>query len=1207
MHQTTPEILVEIHKLRNRFVAVTKDSLGREILRNEFQHATTHLTYLGPPWLVDQERLGPEERGRLSRFLRDNVGSAQVSLQGWHLFQYLFGDGRDLRRHLAALRDEQAALRDEQARSSQSNDETAQMTLLFSPGASSLSRLPWEYIFDGKQFPCLEGRLLISRRPLDVTPLTTQPTDRPLHLLLVIPAPGDQVAFDAEHELSIVQDALAPLIQRGALVMHLLPEPTANALFEALGEKDYDVVHYIGHGIYQLPQHQGYLCFEDDFGRSALVSGVQLPRFAGVAHQRARQAELGLKTGTTGASPYVSDDEAGLRPCPPRLFVISACQNAQIGVFDAVQSVANDLLHRGFPSVLGIPLSLRTASALAFYRAFFGSLAGGEAVLSGLSQGRRALRDIDRGGIASSEGPSHETDKAEQRFDWGVPVLHQRASALVLTGPLSETVVPSKAETPRGSEAPKLAAAFLPGRHREIQAVRRALAANARVFYILGGDGVGKHAFTSYVLDHLGTKPSACLRINCREVVEPLSALGKIADFWRGEVGPANVGAGAPDGTDVPINGEATQAAGHLLDSRAGARERAQKAQALLARKRTLLLFENIDAWFTPDEAATGELQSNLLRDVLIGLMAEPSRGLFFFTGNRRWEALAEIPPDDQREIRLPLLSERYAIQLINQLPALRAAASTQAEKLDVYHLVGGHPLILRHIDRWLAFGNILPSLADIGPEPRKTTEDWLFALTGQLLDHLDPGEYQVLGALAVLKLPFDASTIASLTQVTLEQARPLLAEWQRLSLVAPASRKVSGADAYNLVASVRKCLLDRLSPLELTALHRRAAEAYGAPFFDAAQRQVLARTITVWSEERIGWLARDANGILGLRLRREVSPEAQARLIEQALAWQDHLLQAGETEAAAQIVQALAPELNRHGQHDLSRKLLQQTLPPPKGPAADQQLDTLTRLRLEEGPLTAALRVYQEVYRSLDPETEVVQRTYVMLRAGHIHQRLGNLAEAVAHYQTALQIIRRQEVQEGAENTAVEQVGTAKAVTVTENPKAADADEEAREGSRANEVRTAEAECLYHLARAYREMGTLREALVCSQAAKEHYQALANPVGHAALEYEQGLILKLMDRTDSALERFIASLRLCRETGDQQCMADNLTEIGQLFDQLGKTDMAIQVIEEAIEHYEYLRSPQHGRILSLLEELYAKQKRLAEAITRFRTIKRAA
>jgi tetratricopeptide (TPR) repeat protein len=219
------------------------------------------------------------------------------------------------------------------------------------------------------------------------------------------------------------------------------------------------------------------------------------------------------------------------------------------------------------------------------------------------------------------------------------------------------------------------------------------------------------------------------------------------------------------------------------------------------------------------------------------------------------------------------------------------------------------------------------------------------------------------------------------------------------------------------------------------------------------------------------------------------------------------------------------------------------------------------------------------------------------MLRAGHVHQDLGELDDAIQHYDTALQIIRKREGHSDTAELTREEDVMAQALPLPVSERATREDKVIDQASLA-----AEAECLSHLATAYRLTGDLPKALVCSQGAKEYYEILDNTLKKATIEHEQGLILKLMERSESALERFVASLRLCRELGDPKCVAENLLEIGQLFDKLGKTDVAIHVIEDAIERHSYLRNPEHGALLSLLESLYDKQRRLTEAITRFRT-----
>ena len=166
-----PELQVRIHRLRNHYVAITIGSDGQEILRNEFQHETTHLTYLGPLWLIDQDSLVKEERHRLSGILKRRSGRTEVAAQGLRLFRYHFGDGSALKRYRAKHPDETSH----------------QLTLVFTPEAAHLARHPWEYLYDGKRFPCLTGELLLSRRPSLANPIDAAPTvNSPLSILVII-------------------------------------------------------------------------------------------------------------------------------------------------------------------------------------------------------------------------------------------------------------------------------------------------------------------------------------------------------------------------------------------------------------------------------------------------------------------------------------------------------------------------------------------------------------------------------------------------------------------------------------------------------------------------------------------------------------------------------------------------------------------------------------------------------------------------------------------------------------------------------------------------------------------------------------------------------------------------------------------------------------------------------------------------------------
>lgn len=1101
MQDTEPELRVEVRQLGNRFVATTEDERGREILSHEFQHETTGLTYLGPLWLVDQDRLGSEDRHRLNRAPQIGYQRAQAASQGQLLFRYLFGDGKALTGYLKPF----------------SGGKRIPLTLTLGQSSESLWRLPWEYLYDGRRFPCLEGDLLLSRRPLGLERPVLEPSAAPLRVLAIIAAPEDLPGFSTDEALGVLQDALGDLIRLGALELDMVSEPTPRALLECLEQKAPHVVHFIGHGTYHLTDRQGFLCFEDDMGRSELISGAQLPRF--------------------------------LESATPGVLIVTACPSAQVGILDAFQGVAADLLQSDVPGVLTIPVSLSTASATAFYQALYGHLSRGYTLLESLHAGRAALKHADE-----------RLPETERVYDWGVPALYQR-SPRIRPIDAATLAAPESSDRPAGQGKRRSApTALLVGRNRELQATRRALREGANVFHLRGSAGVGKSRLMARILTQVGPKPAGTLVIRCFEMPEPLTVLASIAGLWRSEAQSPN-----------------DQAADLLLNAHRDPFERARDAQRLIAKKRFFVLFEGIDAWFraTDEDPDLATIDDDVLRKVLIGLVSEPSRTVFFFTGERRWADLATLSPGHRREIYLPLLTLRPALQVMQTWQPLRTL-SLQEQRAVHWH-VGGHPKAYKFLAGLLSFGDSLTAVLEAAPVGDRSTEAWIAHLAGEILDRLDPGELKALTTVAFLRTAFSATDIAKLTHITTQHAAPLADRWESLGLLERAGDWSAIEPTYAVDFIVRAMISARLSPPEAAAQHLQVATFYGAPFIDAARRQVLARNITSWSEDRIAWLARDANGILGLWLRKgddgglpaqdraRDAASQREQTLQRALAWQHHLTQAGQFEAALQIVQAIVPELNRQGQRELAKSLLQRAIARTENDQSAAAVEYLGKMGLEQGPLTAALSVYEELLGALDPQTDLVQRAHVLIRAGGVHERLGNYAEAIRHFHSALEIARR-----------------------------------------ASEARS-EAECLYRLATAYREAGDLRQALVASQAAKERYEALGYPYGLAAVEREQGQILKELGRLESALARFTAGLKICRSLGDQQCIADSLTEIGLLFEKLGRTETAIQVLEEALEHYDYLRGPEHGKVLSLLGRLYTRKQQLDEAVAKFRTARRAA
>ncbi|MFN2111433.1 MAG: CHAT domain-containing protein, partial [Anaerolineae bacterium] len=369
MSSTHPQLGVEIRKLGNKFFAIIKQDNGREIFTNEFQHDPTGTTHLGPLWLLERGVLPPDER----RATGGKSGDEQAAQYGQRLYGYLFGKGRKLRAFLKANPDYRQS----------------HLVLSLHPDVASLWRLPWEYLHDGDKFVCLDGAMRLSRLPEDLLELSPRATPSPLRVLFVIAAPEDQKALDVERELTVMQDALEEHVRARNLVMDVLDEATLPALQDACNRQNYHVIHYIGHGTYSYKQQRGFLCFEKPNGETDLLEALHL-------------------------RPIL--DSNG-----PRLWTISACQSAQIGVLDAFDNVATGLLQFGAPAVLTVPTSLTDDSAIELANTFYGHLAVGEQPIESLHHARQALDQLD-------------ADRAleRRRFDWGVPALYLRAHGMQL-------------------------------------------------------------------------------------------------------------------------------------------------------------------------------------------------------------------------------------------------------------------------------------------------------------------------------------------------------------------------------------------------------------------------------------------------------------------------------------------------------------------------------------------------------------------------------------------------------------------------------------------------------------------------------------------------------------------------------------------------------------------------------------------------------
>jgi len=1121
MVQLPPELRVEIRKVNDHYLAVTERANGQEVCQNLFTHDPDKLVHVEPGWMLEKGARAPDQALRREARAADRPPDDELLVAyGQRLYGYLFGDGARLQSFF------------------EFNDayrSRARLTLCLHPDAAPLYRLPWEYLHDGSEFLCLGGRLLVNRLPQGLGQLSPPETAPPLRVLVVIAGPEDQAELNVERELAVITDALDDAQREGLVALEILDYATLLALQDTLSRSDYHVLHYTGHGSYVGDERegQGYLCFEDDEGETNRVSAD------------------GLRPLLVG--------ERDLR-----LVVLSACQSAQTSGLDAFGGVATGLLQADVPAVLAMQFSILDDSAIELARVFYTELARGQTPAQALLGARLALRHLDQA-----------REPAQRRFDWGVPALYLRAQGMQLVDPNATfPEAPSFREGFR--EAPRdLGGLVLPrifvGRRSERRRMHSALQERLPAIYVRGIGGIGKSTLAAKLLDRPGADLDGTLVIRCNELSLPADALTKLANFWQAQGRAAHA-----------------EAAALLLASQHDPEERARQALQMVADRRYVIVFDNLESWLEGMRYSVSgirdaggrpaEIADETVRGALRGLLTARSRSTFLFTARFRWAGFEALPAQNRLEIHLSELTARQTLLLMNALP--RLADEPLQDKLGAYKRVGGHPKTIELLDGWLAGGRTLRALLDDPSLGERLAEEWETYFLGELLARLAPAERDALTTLAILPAPFwweMAQDLLATPPLAPAGGRPPretggkpaspplaggieggLARWLDLSLIqfhAPGTK----APWYTLHPVVREYLLGRLDDEQIRALHERAAAYYGAPFVEAARQAVAQRrgdSRIAPTDEQIETLARD--GVVGQLTHQTQDMQRAHWAMERALAWQEHLFQAGRFDGAGEIVNAVCDVLARWGQRDLAKGLLRRSVETLEGPNRSTAQGNLATMLSEEGRLAEALAAYEQVYETFAALEAKQQVAAVLNQIGLVYQDMGEYDQAIERQEMSLQIKREIGNEEG------------------------------------------QAISLHQLSILYIFKEDYQTALARSREAEDLARKVGNEAHVAATLHEQGLIFSLTGRPDEAFARFRESLEIVRRVGDESGTADSLAELGKLLMAAGQMREAIEVFNEALEIYRRLGSPKIAVDLTMLGNIHENQGEYAAALEKY-------
>jgi len=988
----------------------------------------------------------------------------------------------------------------------------ARVTLALHADAAALWQLPWEYLHDGQDFLALNGRFWLTRSPYGLARLTPEPAALPIRLLVIVSAPDDQAALDTEEEIAAIQQALDEATREGRIQVQYLDDATLPNIGAKLKEFNPHILHYTGHGAYDARSGRSFLALEDDDG-------------------------LTVRAGIEDLRPHLND-------APDlRLVVLSGCQTAQTSAQDAFSGVATGLLEKDIPAVLAMQFSILDQSGIELARAFYHALAQGEPPEQAAQRARLALWQF-------KEGPG---------FDWGIPALYLRAGG--------QRLISADAPVPAAQEPVTLldlGGLPLPphfvGRKKELRALRKALRdPQITAACVRGIGGMGKSSLAAKLLERPGCDLDApALVIRCHEL-DPYDIPTKIANFLAAQGKTQHA-----------------EAAALLLDSAQPPAERARRALEMVRDQRYLLVFDNF-------ESVTALTDAPLLA-FFSGLLAARWRGLLLFTSRHPWPALDEyVGRGTALQLELPDLTNRQAIMLMDNLPRLRQ--EPLASKIAVYHKVGGHPKSLELLEGWLSSGRLVDILDNAALDGllRPQWEDYFLKT---LLAQLPQAERETLVRLSIFETALDEEefTYAGVNADALQH-------WQALSLVqrqqaaapdVPAyllpllpslpeaeRRKLQPPAAYALHPLVRDYLLGGLPADECRDLHAWAAEFYGEPFVEIA-RQYVQRTGQTATEEQIAQFARGRDGVVGQLVARTDDLPAAHNALARALQWQAQLFKAGQYEAASDIVTAVCLVLNRWGERDRAKALLQGSIHSLEGPNKAVAQGNLASLLIEEGRLVEALATYEQVYTTFAALDAKQQMGVVLTTQSIVLMNMGRFSDAIAKQEAGLGIL--QSIND-EQNQAIG---------------------------------------LHQLSMLHRNQDDYPRALERSRAAEALFRKLGIEAHTAATLHEQGNIFNQMARAageqsaarehiQAAAERFTQSLEILRRIGDLSGAVDTLAELGKLLMNAGQMPQAIAAFNEALETYQRLGNPAKvGLTLEFLGIIHERQGQYLAALEKY-------
>lgn len=253
---------------------------------------------------------------------------------------------------------------------------------------AALASLPWELLYreETRDYLNLSRNTPLVRYLNVQRPFAPESFVLPLRILVVMSSPEGVAALNLEQERKLIEQSWAR--QSGVEVDFLKRPATTQRLSDKLAEKDYHVLHYMGHGDFDRASGHGVLLLEDGNSQPQALDGQTL---GGV----------------------ILHDVKSLR-----LVFLNACDTAkatQQEGQDPFAGVATAMIMAGIPAVVAMQFPITDKAAVSFAGTFYPRIVSGYPVDAAVAEGRKAIKLAD-----------------SSTMEWATPVLFMRSPDGVL-------------------------------------------------------------------------------------------------------------------------------------------------------------------------------------------------------------------------------------------------------------------------------------------------------------------------------------------------------------------------------------------------------------------------------------------------------------------------------------------------------------------------------------------------------------------------------------------------------------------------------------------------------------------------------------------------------------------------------------------------------------------------------------------------------